>query len=283
MVLAIKLYKNKALLLLWLLLSSCSTPHSTEQAVADYDKALGLVQTEVEVEGKQVQAWQFLLCDRLTLLHTETDKMAELLKNSEVCYNPLVDADNGAAVFLTQPDTSAARTQATGRWLVKGVMIAGAGVLVFFSLKFGWKTWKWFGNMEEYIRYSQKLKRAKAAEELAKMGLKKKNRLLAWVTGGGVVGFMAWFFLVGDGAFSTLGHVWNINKTYFNKGKQVILEWGLPEQDFINDYPYLVNDAWHDTKKTDSIDRLLLGIKNTLQCEFSPRYLKENPLRTADE
>ena len=281
MVLAIKLYKNKALLLLSILLSSCSTPHSTEQAVADYDKALGLVQSEVEVEGQQKQVWQFLLCDRLTLLHAETDKIKELLTNSEVCYNPLVDADNGAAVFLAQPDTSAARSRAAGRWLVKGGMIAGAGVLAFFSIKFGFKTWKWFSNMEEYIRFTQRLKRVKAAEDLAKRGLKKKNRLLAWVTGGGVVGFLAWFFLVGDGAFSALGHVWNINKTYFNKGKQVVLEWGLPEQTFINDYPYLVNDAWRDTKKTDSIDRLLLGIKNTLQCEFSPRYLAENPLRRA--
>lgn len=281
MVLGIKLFKNSMLMSLCIVFSSCRAPHGTEQAVADYGKALGLVQAEIEVEGNKVQAWQFLLCDRVEMLHTEPADIEALLANAEVCYNPLVDAEGGAAVFLTQPDASAARTKAAGRWVVKGLMIAGGGVLAFFSIKFGFKTWKWFTSMEEYVRYSQLLKREGAAKARGRdlQKLKKKDRLFAWITGGGVVGFLAWFFLVGDGAFTTLERVWNINKTYFNKGKKVLLEWGLPEQTYINDYPYLVNDAWQDTKKTDSIDRLLLGIKNTLQCEFSPRYLEENPLR----
>ena len=279
MVFGIKLIKNKVLLSLCVVLSSCSAPHSTEQAVADYGKALGLVQTEIDVDGRKVQAWQFLLCDRVELLHADMDKIEELLANSESCYNPLVDAEGGAAVFLSQPDTSAARTKAAGSWVVKGLMVVGGGVLAYFSIRFGLRVWKWFTNMEEYIRHSQRLKREAVAKARTAKGLKEKNRHLAWITGGGVVGFLAWFFLVGDGAFTTLGRVWKINKTYFNKGKKVLLEWGLPEQTFINDYPYLVNDAWQDTKKTNSIDRLLLGIKNTLKCEFSPRYVEENPLR----
>ena len=281
MYLGIKTFKNSVLLSLCIVLSSCSAPHSTERAVADYDKALGLVPTQIEVKGQLVQAWQFLLCDRVELLHAETDKIEELLANSEVCYNPLVDAEGGAAVYLTQPAASAASTKAAGRWVVKGLMVAGGGVLAFFSVKFGLRIWKWFGNVEEYVRYSQRLKREAAAkargQDLQKMS--KGQRLLAWITGGGAVGFFAWFFLVGDGAFNTLGRLWNINKTYFDNGKKVVLEWGLPEQSYINDYPYLINNAWQDTKKTDSIDRLLLGVKNTLKCEFSPRYLEENPLR----
>ena len=279
--LAIKTIKNTGLLVLCLVLSSCSAPHSTEQAVADYSQALGLVPTTLDVDGKQVQAWQFLLCNRVALLHADSAEMEKLLANPEVCYNPLVDAEGGAAVFFTQPDASAAQLKAKGRWLVKGLMLVGGGVLAFFSIKFGIRTWKWFSNVEDYIRHSQILKREIAAKARGKnlQEIPKKERLLAWLTGGGLVGFFAWFFLVGDGAFTVLGQVWNINKTYFNKGKKVLFEWGLPEQSFINDYPYLINDAWQDTKKTPSIDTLLLGIKNTLKCDFSPRYLKENPLR----
>ena len=275
----VRLIKKGVLLSLYSVLSSCYVPPSTERAVADYGKALGLVQTEIEVDDRTVQAWQFLLCDRVELLHAGADKIAALLANSEICYNPLVDAEGGAAVFLTQPDTSAARTKNTGRWAVKGLMVAGGGVLAFFSIKFGIKTLKWFISTEEYIAYSQRLQREVAAQAREDRGLKKKNRLLAWITGGGAVGFWAGFVLVGDGALTTLEQVWNINKTYFNQGKKLLLEWGLPEQIYINDYPYLSNDAWQDTKKIDSIDRLLLGIKNTLKCEFSPRYIEENPLR----
>ena len=278
MLYGIKFLKNKVLLPFCIVFSSCGMPHGNEQAVADYDKALGLVQTEIELEGKKVQVWQFLLCDREKLLHAYTDKIKELLDNSDICYNPLVDTEGGAAVYFSQPDTRTARMKAAGRWAAKGLLVAGAGVLAFFSIKFGLKTLKWFTSMEEFIRASKRMKREKMAEELAKKFVH-KNRLLAWITSGGVVGFLAWFFLVGDGAIKTLEHVWNINKTYFNNGKKVVLEWGLPEQTYINDYPYLVNDAWQDTKKTDTIDRLLLGIKNTLQCEFSPRYIEENPSR----
>ena len=279
MVYGIKLINNTVLLSLCVMLSSCRAPHSAELAVADYDKALGWVQTEIDVDGRKVQAWQLLLCDRVELLHADMDKIAALLVNSEVCYNPLVDTEGGAAIFFSQPDTGVARTKAAGRWVVKGLMVAGGGVLAFFSIKFGFRVWKWFSNMEEYVRYSRRLKREAAAQARADQGLKQKPRLVAWVTGGGAVGFLAWFFLVGDGAFTTLERVWKINKTYFNRGTKVLLEWGLPEQTYINDYPYLVNDAWQDTKKTDSIDKLLLGIKNTLKCEFSPRYIEENPLR----
>ena len=208
MVLVIKLIKNTVLLSLCVVLSSCQVPHSTEQAVADYDKALGLVQTEIDVDGRKVQAWHFLLCDRVELLHADRDKIEALLANSESCYNPLVDAEDGAAVFLSQPDTGAARTKAAGRWVVKGLMVVGGGVLAFFSVKFGFRVWKWFSNMEEYVRYSQRLKREAVAQARADKGLKKKNRLAAWLTGGGAVGFLAWFFVVGDGAFETLGRVW---------------------------------------------------------------------------
>lgn len=279
MVWKVKLIKKGVLLTLCSIFSSCYAPHGAERAVADYRKALGLVQSEVEVEGNTVQAWQFLLCDRVALLHADADKTAALLANSEVCYNPLIDAEGEAAVFFSPPDTSAARTKNAGRWAVKGLMVAGGGMLAFFSIKLGFKTWKWFVRMEEYILHGQRLKREAVAQARADQGLKKKNRLLAWITGGGAVGFWAGFVLVGDGAITALEQVWNINKTYFNQGKKVLLEWGLPEQTYINDYPYLSNDAWQDTKKIDSIDQLLVGIKNTLKCEFSPRYIEENPLR----
>ncbi len=273
----IKSIKISMLLSLGIVASNCGAPHGGTQAVADYGKALGLVKTEIEVEDRTVEAWQFMLCDRFELLHA--DNIASLLANPEVCYNPLVDAEGGAAVFISPPETGAARTKTAALWVVKGLVVAGGGVLAFFSIKFGFKTWKWFTNMETYIRYSQSLKRELAAQARDAKGLEKKNRLLAWITGGGMLGIVAGVFLVGDGAFTMLGQVWNINKTYFNKGKKAVLEWGRPEQTYINDYPYLVNDAWQDTKKTDSIDRLLVGIKNTLKCEFSPRYIEENPLR----
>ena len=278
MVLPIKMIKNTGLLVLCLVFSSCRAPHSTEQAVADYSKALGLVPTTLDVDGEQVQAWQFLLCDRVALLHADTAGIEKLLADPEVCYNPLVDAEGGAAVFFTQPDTSAAQLKAKGRWLVKGLMLVGGGTLAFFSVKFGFRTWKWFSNAEEYIRHSQILKRSQQGSKFF-FSNRTVNRVVAWLAGGGLVGFFAWFFLVGDGAFTVLGQLFNINKTYFNQGKKVLFEWGLPEQSFINDYDYLVNDAWQDTKKTPSIDTLLLGIKNTLKCDFSPRYLEENPLR----
>ena len=178
-------------------------------------------------------------------------------------------------MFLTQPDASAAQLKTKGRWLVKGLMLVGGGTLAFFSIKFGIKTWKWFTTFETYVRSYVRYSLLQRSQQ----GGKTQNRLMAWLTGGGLVGFFAWFILVGDGAFTVLEQVWNINKTYFNNGKKVLLEWGLPEQSFINDYPYLVNDAWQDTKYTPSIDTLLLGIKNTLKCGFSPRYLEENPLR----
>ncbi len=268
----IKLIKASMLLALWVMCSSCGTPHATMRAVADYHKALGLVQSEIELAGKKERVWQFLLCDRAALFHA--DNVEALLTNSEICYNPFVDADGDAAVYFTQPEAEAARTKATLRWVGKGVIVAGGTVLAFASVKFGIKAWKLFTGLEQFVKYSLRMAREKIAKSSSR-----KDRLLAWVTGGGAVGFFASWFLVGDGAWKALAQVWGINKTYFNKAKKVVLEWGLPEQTYLDNYPYLVNDAWHDTRKMDAIDRLLLGIKNTLQCEFSPRYIEENPLR----
>lgn len=265
-------------LLLLCLLESCGVPPtSNELAVADYDQVLGLVSSEVDIDGEQVQVWHFLLCKRAALLQNDPAAIAELLQDQEVCYNPFIDAKGGAAVYLSPPKAQGDQLKTSGRLLTKSLVVVGGTVLAFFSVKFGWRVWKWFTNIEEYIRYSQILKRAKIAKERSEQGLKKKNRALAWVSGGGVIGFLAAWVLVGDGAFTMLSRLWNINKTYFNNGKKVLLDWGQPERSYRDDYPYLVNDAWLDTKKSASIDDLLLGIKRTLDCEFSPRYLEENP------
>ena len=280
MAVLIKNTLKNTMLLAFLLLASCGTPVSTERAVADKNgKALGLVQTEVSMDGKPVQVWQFLLCDLKALLDADAATIPKLLADEQVCYNPLLDKQGGAAVYLALPSTRGAAWRSKGRWAVRGLMVVGGGVLAFFSVRLGLKIWKWFSSMEDYIRHSMILKREKAAQARFEKGLKPRNRFFAWLTGGGVVGFFTWFYLVGDGAFETLRRMWAVNKTYYNNGKKVLFEWGQAEQSYIDNYPYLNNDAWQNTKKVTSIDTLLLGIKKSLGCEFSQRYLSENPLR----
>ena len=101
--LAIKINKSMGLVLLCLVLSSCHAPHSTEQAVADPIQVLGLVPTMLDVDGKQVQAWQFVLCDRTSLLHADRAGIEKLLADAEVCYNPLVDAEGGGRGGVPHP------------------------------------------------------------------------------------------------------------------------------------------------------------------------------------
>ena len=69
------------------------------KAVHGLKHILGLQAVQISVDGKQVDAHRFLLCDRSAMQeYIASDSLDEAFNNTDVCYNPLVAKDNNAAV-----------------------------------------------------------------------------------------------------------------------------------------------------------------------------------------
>ena len=119
-----------------------------------------MVETVATIEGADVPVYQFILCDREKLEGHEQE-IETKLADPRVCYNPFVDENGEATVYLAMPQTKHAILKSVGRRVAKFAMVATAGAVVFFSAKFGWKIWKTFMSMEEYMRYSSFIRKGK--------------------------------------------------------------------------------------------------------------------------
>lgn len=264
-------------LILCLCLAGCGSvaPKGGNRAVADREKSLGLVETIATIDNKRVPVYQFMLCDRGKLENREQD-IETWLTDPQVCYNPFVDENGGATIYLAIPQAKhAALKSSVGKKAAKFAIVATTGVLVFFGVKFGWRIWGPISSMEEYVRHNSFIKKGK---QPTPNGANKATKAVAWFTSGGATTFLATWFIVGDGALSMLHRLWQGGKIYYENGKKVLLQWGRVDGQYRNNEPFLLNNLWLDTKKVASVDDIILGIRNELGCKLSPRYKTENPL-----
>ncbi|MDE3269042.1 MAG: hypothetical protein OYH77_02025 [Pseudomonadota bacterium] len=294
---------------------------SETKAVHDVQHVLGLQAMQVVVDGKQVEAYQFLLCDRSAMreqfaMHElmatspvdrgaiDTSRYGEivdgLLGDKEICYNPFVaknsEGNASSAVFITMPDTKSLERNKLLRNVAKAGLVAGGAVVLTASVLLGIKSWRLFIRAEEYIRYfnraAKAAKRAKALQKLnseqqrrrllekfSKEDRHRLKRIAAWLAGGGIVASTMRWFIFADGGFHLYFKLFDLNKKYFDDGRKVLYTWGSAEEAYLNNYQHLTNDEWQYTAREHSgVYHLLVGIKKDLDCEFSARYKKENPL-----
>ena len=295
--------KSVWIVILLVLSIGCGKEQTSEtKAVHDLKHILGLQAAQVSVDGKQVAAYQFLLCDRNAMQeYLAAESLDEAFNNTDVCYNPLVAKDNSAAVFIAIPDTKTLERNKLLRNVGKAGLVAGGVVILTASVLLGVKSWRLFTKAEEYIKFfnraSKADKRKKTLQEVGnnlerrkqlveKFSKEDKSRLLRagkWIAGGGIVASAARWFIFPDGGFYLFYSLFDLNKKYFDDGRKILYTWGSAEDTYLKNHPHLINDEWQYTAREHTgIYHLLVGIKKNLKCEFSKRYKRENPLLRDD-
>lgn len=257
------------LLLMLTMISACGTePIAEEKAIADASTGQSLGLHKTTVDDKTV--YQFMLCDRLRI--AEQNDIDKSLSDSETCYNPLVDTKGQPFVLTAEPTATATFIDKTKKVAGKASVVVGAGVLVATSIVFGIKSWKVFVSVEDYFKHSRLMEGIQSAAK------KKLHRVISWFKDGKATSFFAAWFLVGDGAFIVFWRILDLNKFYYNNGKKVLFDWGKGDKLYRDNFPYLVNNDWRNTKKVARVHYVLDAIRKDLGSQFNERYRRENPI-----
>ena len=260
----------RAIILLMLLLSvsACGTePLAEQKAIADTSTGQSLGLHKTTIDG--MTSYQFLLCDRLRI--AEQNDIDKSLVDPQTCYNPLVD-NNGQPVVLTAEPTAIASFLDNSKYFVgKASTVVGAVILVAGSVFFVKKSWDIFNRVEIFFKHSRLLDGIRSDSGVLK-------RIFSWFKDGKGTSFFAAWFLIGDGAFVLFGRLFNLNKFYYENGKKVLFDWGKGDKLYRENFPYLTNNDWQNTKKVARVHYVLDAIRNDLGCQFSERYRQENPI-----
>ena len=281
---------------------SCGKNYSEQKAIADVEEILGIRKVEIPLhelssttahEDSKVTAYEFLLCKRKLFFDAEEEQKEAIFENTKICYNPFVGKNTSTPLYLLDINVEDAKNRKVLRMIAKGAVITGGVVIVGAALFLGIKNISFFFKAENVIKQAIRMDRAKhiakqiskAKNEAQKQAIRNKiikeeSRLgsIKNFFKVGISDFISRYFIIFDGAFLMAYGAFVAGKFYFDKGRKFVFLYGHEENTYIESFPFIMNDQWHSTAKVQNIYTVMEGIKRDLNCDFSDRYKRENPL-----